>query len=300
MSDNRKKFTVYANCQSRALALTLNENKEFASKYKLTPIQAIQTLKNQDYKKILPIVQNTDLFIHQPIAQTNSRPSELTSAHLAEQIHKNAQRISFPSLYFDGYFPHLKTFNRINSVLNLVHDYFIAYLYATGRDQLETLQIIHRSKLYPKALSEGLLERSLQNLQQREKAENTDIQVTDFIKENYKKEKLFFQFNHPNRTVLNYIAESIMKQIGIDDYRLPKKGPQRLNGIIAPVYKSTYRNLNLEFDEYFRRYKSGDQRLDQTKVIAAFYKEYESLDKKVMIDQIKEAKPFVARLIDRL
>ena len=45
-------YTVYANCQGRALAKLLSQNEEFSSQYQLVPIDQVQNLSSSDIDKL--------------------------------------------------------------------------------------------------------------------------------------------------------------------------------------------------------------------------------------------------------
>ncbi len=295
---NKLKFAVYANCQGSGIAKTLLENKEFSEKYEFCTVKPIQNLKQAHYNSVVSIIKEVDLFIYQPIQETKNRPAILSSGHMIKQLKPGANIISVPSLYFDGYFPHLQSLNQISSVLNKVHDYFIAYAYAKGKTQQETLEILQSETLYPKRVSENLFQRSLKNLNQREQQENINIKVSNFIEENYRNEKLFFQFNHPSRVLLKFVATSILKQLGIEDCAIPDEGEEHLNAISTPVYLSSYKNLELGFKEDHRTYKTKEMGVvDQAKVVEGFFDAYRSQDKQFLVDHIQSKKPFIARLM---
>ncbi|MBN0989321.1 WcbI family polysaccharide biosynthesis putative acetyltransferase [Amphritea pacifica] len=294
-----KKFTVYANCQSKALARTLLENEEFRSKYEYVPIRAVQSLSEKDVNEVISVVRSIDLFIHQPVQQ-GRRPKELTSEFLLSQLHESAMSYSFPSLYFDGYFPHLQTFNGYVSVLNLVHDYFIAYLCASGFSESETFDILNLESLYPESLSVDFLKKSISNLKAKEQKFSIDIRVSDFIEQNYKAEKLFNQFNHPKRSIFKYVSECVLERIGVLSSFIDENGPSHLDAIVTPVYKSTYKNLGLSFSEDFNGYKAASQDKHQRQVISEFFDFYKTKDLKEIRTNVAAIKPFIPRLIKNI
>lgn len=296
-----KKFVVFANCQSRALAKTLLENKEFSSRYLWDYVPPVQSLNDSHIHEVLTKVRETDLFIYQPIAKSPNRPMELTSNFLLGQIKEGGKTISFPSIYFDGYFPHLQTLKGTVSVLNLVHDYFIVYACAIGLSEKKCISLINRDDLYPETLSRQLAEQSLQKLKDREIAEGIDIAVSDFIAENYIRNKLFNQFNHPKREVFKYIAEGILAKTGMTDCYINITGDSHLDMIMTPVYRSTYKNLRLEFEEDFETYGAKNNLiLKQKRVIEKLYESYRRSDPDELKSHVKNTKPFVAKIVDSI
>ena len=296
-----KKFLVYANCQSQALALTLMENKEFESVYERIYVPQVQYLGKKDIEDLLYKVSSVDLFIYQPVSNIQSRPVELSSDFLLQKTKKSAELISFPSIYFDGYFPHLQTLYGYVSQLNLVHDYFVAYLCSSGFSTEQAIEIIQSEDLYPKTISKELVEKSLLTLKKREEQFSVDIKVSSYISENYGTSKLFNQFNHPKRPVFKYVSESIMKKIGIQDFRIQEEGISHLDGIVTPIYKSTYKNLELNFNENFETYTAGKHGVqNQKSVIKGFYEFYKTKNLKQINDHICKEKPFIPKIIESM
>ena len=293
-------FVVFANCQNDALALTLLENKEFSSKYVWSKIPPIHNIKENDVADVINKVRDADLFVYQPVAISPARPIEMTSNFLKSQLKDNVISISFPSIYFDGYFPHLYPLKGLVSTLNLVHDYFITYACAMGIEEQKVLALIRKEDLYPTQVSEYLANKSIENLRNRENQNNLDIRLSEFIETNYKYKKLFNQFNHPKREVFCFIAERILAELDIENFKIELRGKGYLDGIMTPIYRSTYRNLQLEFEEDFNIYSGlNNRRLIQADVVHSFYDFYKAnMNLKELKEIVMWNKPFVAEIIE--
>ena len=296
-----KTFTVFANCQSTAIAKTLLENREFNQKYRYVPIKPVQLLRDDDAHKVCSIAKEVDLFIYQPIKSTPRRPETLTSLYLLNQLSRTAVSVSFPSIYFDGYFPHLQSLNGWVAKLNLVHDYFIAYLSSKKFLVSDICSILQNDNLYPKELSISLFNRAVNELENREINENIDIHVSSFIKENHKTSKLFNQFNHPKRKVIRFVAESILSKIDIDNFLISEEGPSHLDEIVTPIYRSTFKNLELNFHEDFELYSTlKNKEMLQKEVVSEFYDFYNKQDPEKIKESVKKFKPFIVDIVDKL
>lgn len=293
------KFLVYANCQGEGLSKTLLENSEFASRYEWVVVPPVQLLKRENIPEILSKTQSADLFIYQPISATANRPVELSSNYLIKQVKPGAITISFPSLYFDGYFPHLQELKGCKSVLNAVHDYFILYSFSIGLTIEQTIKLIQKEDLYPENVSIDLCQKSLNNLSMRESQFAVDIVVSEYIRNNYRIIKLFNQFNHPTRAVFKYLSEIILEMIGLNEPNINEAGISHLNRITTPIYRSTYNNLKLSFEEDFERYNTVPAAgLNQRKVIEMLFDSYRSLDQKDINSNILQKAPFVPELVE--
>lgn len=295
--NNKKKLVVVANCQGGALVKTLKENQEFSSAYEWISLPYIQDLNKYHISEVLEKVRLADLFLYQPISLTSNRPEELTSDFLIKQLKRDAVSLSFPSLYFDGYFPHLGTFKGHTSVLNLVHDYIIAYSCSIGLSENETIQLIQGDDLYSTEVSLQLLERSLKDLKERESRFKIDIRVSDYIESNYKYIKLFNHFSHPTKLIFKYISQKILDILTIDN-TIKSEGIGYLDAIITPIYKSTYVNLNLQFIEDFDGYKGVTGNVKTADVVFKFFELYSKFNLSEIKLHIAQAKPFIPQIVE--
>jgi len=110
---------------------------------------------------------------------------------------------------------------------------------------------------------------------------------------------LFNQFNHPKRDLFVFVARKILAAIGLDGTSLKSDGYSYLDAIMTPVYKSTYNNLNLMFDEDFDNYNAaGNVKIDQLEVIKRFFHYYRSQDLDSLKELVLSRKPFVAQMVE--
>lgn len=296
-----KKFVVFANCQSSALAKTMLENQEFSSQYQWDFILPVQNMNSSHIDEVINKARNADLFIYQPVSEAPNRPEELTSEFLLGQLKESSEAVSFPSIYFDGYFPHLQTMKGLISILNLVHDYFIVYACAIDLSEELCFSLINRDDLYPETLSLRLAEKSLQNLKEREIKECIDVAVSGFIEKNYKNYKLFNQFNHPKRIIFKHVSESILLKIGMSDYSISPLGDSHLDMIMTPIYRSTYKNLKLKFREDFETYGAKNNLiLKQKEIIRKLYDFYRKSNLEELRSHVSKTKPFIPQIVESL
>lgn len=292
-------FTVYANCQGNAIAKTLLENSDFSARYQLEAINPVQTLTSDNINDVAEKASKADLFIYQPIKSTPNRPTELSSDYLLSILKSSSTHISFPAMYFDGYFPHLQTMHGRQSVLSLVHDYIVAYCSLKKLDVQDTLRLIRSSTLYSNDLSNELCEQSLQNLEKREHASNIDIRLSGFIRNNFRKLKLFNQFNHPTRALFVHLANEIFTSIGYEN-QYSNITTEYLDDIKTPIYRSTHANLSLEFDEDFNAYNSIlGRNAPQELIVEKFLAFYAQTDQDWLKTTIQHNKPFIVDIVEK-
>lgn len=295
-----KSIVIYGNFQGGALAQILSENISFCSDYSIEKMKPVHELTIEDMEKVLLAVQHADIFLYQHVAELPGRPSSFSSDFLLQQLKPSACSVSFPSIYFDGYFPQLGTMNGIVGTLNLVHDYIIAYCYAIGLHEEQVVSLIQHDDLFSAELSRNLAERSIANLRQRETACCVDICLSDYIEENYQRYKLFNQFNHPRRILFKYLGEKVLERLEVEDSHIELDGIGYLDRISTPVYRSVYDGLGLEFEENFELYNTFQSvAVAQNDVVKGFFDCYKRIDSLELQKYIHKFKPFVPKLVDK-
>lgn len=284
-----KLFSVYGNCQSHIISHLLQKSPKFSDIYLLKDIKPVQTIQEDEIEEILNKVSTVDLLIHQEISD-NYRLKTLSTKSVTKKLKDDAISIKFPSVYFDGYFPHNASFMGIKSILDHTHDYFMIMAFINGMDVNECIDMINDEELYTKKNSIDLVTKSFEELGRRE--ENLDIKINDYIKENYLHKKLFHQFNHPDGLVLQVLVSRILSYLKISDGYDEFSGNNVILGALKlPVYRSTYKNLKCKFDEDFLHYSTLEGVMEIDEVVSRFYKCYSNIDKLKMKEHALARKP---------
>jgi Polysaccharide biosynthesis enzyme WcbI len=294
-----KNLVIFTNCQGVGLVKMLFENSEFSSAYDFLRFRGVHLLTDKDIPEVVAKVEQADLFIYQPVSAIETRPIEFTSAFLLKKLKPTAQAISMPSIYFDGYFPHLKPLRGYISVLDGLHDYILAYSCAIGLSAEQTLELINKEDFYSQKLSVALAEQSLMELKRREEEFAIDITISEFIEQNYQKMRLFNQFNHPKRMVFKYLADCILSRCNMSSPFVSEIGEPPMVDIEPPIYRSTYKNLDLQFSEDFDTYRPVSQvGLTQQTVVTEFFNFYKQQDLEFIKTHVTRTKPFVPELVE--
>ncbi|WP_445357717.1 WcbI family polysaccharide biosynthesis putative acetyltransferase [Microbulbifer sp. ANSA002] len=292
-----KKFSVYANCQSVALAKTLLSDQGFSSVYKLVEIKPVHTLDSTDINDTLNKVRDLDLFIYQPFGGRGVK--ELSSESVVTKLPENCISLSFPPLYFDGYFPQLEMLPGIQSPLNLVHDFFILKFYLDGYSEALCKERLLSENLIEETKAVNYYERSIERLYNREKINSIDLPVSDFIRTNSRSYKLFNQFNHPRKPVFEFLKNNILDRVGVRPYSsdLDWEGPGYLDGIRCPSLSCMRNSLSFDFEDdevYFAQGKI----LGLDEVIRGFYQSYDDVDRAILKNAILDKKSEVVSLLE--
>lgn len=291
LKGTRKVAVIYGNCQTLKLREILLLNPSFADKYFFVTIPAIcdynagkkarelwNTLLSHDefWKQI-------DLFLYQKVNETNRFCCELATDHIVKKLSSDCQVVSIINIFFDGYF--VQRIKNNYNIMQEIHqsglfpsgDIFVNELLEKGFSEEDILEQIRDENFIASEIIEQASDESLSELKERE--EDADIKISDYIELNYRKKQLFYSPNHPINTVLIEYARRIIRYLGLKDDEIRedivymKAGS--LKGQDIPVYPSVIKTLGLkeydrlyyinlylepellvEFEEYIKKYLS--------------------------------------------
>jgi hypothetical protein len=289
------KFTVYANCQSDALANLLLRNPFFAKEFELTRILPVHLLKKSSIPDTRKVISDIDLCISQPVSAANG--SRLSTKEVGEALGANGRMLTFPSIYFDGYFPHLIPLAGMQSVMNNAHDVNVMVLSKKGYSADEIYEIISDKGFYDSSLTQNLFTKSINELRERESANNVDILVSNYILSRHKESILFNTYNHPSNQVLMEVASQVCKMINIDNSIYSElEVPEILGAYRAKPYISTSRHLDLS-ESIDAFYQIEGQKVKHQDIVAQLVATYNKhLDDKVLSQVSKKAPSIIANL----
>jgi hypothetical protein len=208
MINNSTSFCVIGNCQSNPISIFV---EKISPQFKRVLFPAIHLIDLSKLDRIWEILDKVDIIIHQPISDSFG---ELGIESLMLK-YPDKKYVSFPSVYFDGYFPYLGYLRRpaggtVKGVLGDYHDFRVLEAFLQGKGKKEICAILNSKS--SKKVIENNINNSLERLRVRE--ELLDVKINTFIKNNVFSMKLFHVFNHPSNAVMIYIAQEIVKNLG--------------------------------------------------------------------------------------
>ncbi len=250
-----KTCLLYGNCQSDALKIYLKNIAKFCQQYKILDLPAVHLLNQSHVKQLQKHCKKLDLLIHQPISDNYKNTPELSTNYIKSIIPSSCKVISFPVCYFNGYNPELISFKSLNGQpVNAFTSYINSNIiknYAQGTSIQESLDSYNNPDYIPKVKVDKWKNEALARLALREN--NLDIIITPYIKENYKKVKLFHTYNHPNSQLLLFLCKEILKNLPgfseTDLLALPQRLHKRelLGQNRFPTYASISHHLKLKY-----------------------------------------------------
>jgi hypothetical protein len=287
-----KKFTVYGNCQARVLASVLSSSKIFKGEFEYLDIKAVHLMTPKDLEfTIEEILPQLDLFIFQPVSKKCNNDERYSTNYLLQKLKSDVISVSFPSCYFTGYNPELKRAKLIKSGVNEdefnYHDQnLIKYFLSSNIPDPESFML--SDYFYSEDFSFQAVEESIKELETRElnifdSDQQINIKISQFIRDNYQKQRLFYTFNHPSKALLIYLGKAILHFLEIEDEIAYRKDP--FAHTIHPIYKSHYQNLKLKFDNP-TAYKINNQEYQHTDYVQKNIDYYNKISKKVIEQKI--------------
>ncbi len=272
--DNRKKCIIIGNCQASQLASTLMLSVEFADNFDIVrfpPVHKISEIKVRELHELLPSV---DLLISQPISENYRKNIGLGTKTLQSKLCRGAL-ITWPVVYWDAYNPELFYFKDKNNLT--VTDEFDYHHYFIFKNYLEKRSIKEVADTFfdhgKNILLQSTADAGLSNLARKEK--DLDIKVSQYIRDNYKDNLLFFTYNHPAQKIILFIAFQILKKMNLNfdpEALLIKK--DGLNTTKYPILPSVYEKIGLRFgDENF--FKIRNEKISLLQVLKKYYSFYD-------------------------
>ena len=189
-----------------------------------------------EHPELFPIdkVKEADIFIYQPLKRENGIDTDYIQNSLLKE---DCVCISIPSAYFTGYFPdYVRDPNNKKTISNQAPYGFFPYghqqlinLILTNNYTVEEIIDISRQKDF--ILSNVILENSNISLDRLEKAEEiTDVKISDFIKMNFARFKLFHSHNHPTNFLYKEYMKRFLPVLGLDAADIDKN----------PIFETEY------------------------------------------------------------
>lgn len=249
----KKRCVFYGNCQMSVVYEFLKER--FLCEYEYTTIASWEVLK---LGIPLPVdkVKEADFFIYQPIVGWEEYDTDYIKDNILKE---SCVCISFPYIYFLGYFPDFfRDPNNEGTITNTKPWGDFPY----GQQRLMDLIMENRyslEEIVDITLKDDFISSdaiwknffySLDILKEHEKS--TKIILSDYIESNYSKIKLFHSCNHPTNKLLSVLIERVLTLMNLNPYGVENANlfkTELCGGWTNPIiYPCIAKTLNLEFD----------------------------------------------------
>ena len=207
---SKKKIAIVANCQARPLADAL---VRLSDDVDVTYISIVHLMKDNDKDDFMCALDEVDCIIAQLV--NKEYPCEFVRTDFLKANFKD-KLTSIVNLYFTAYTPEwlYMRIPEIGVLRGPMGDYHNRFILSGWKNKLSVsecaLQIENAVDL---TAYHRNTDKSLANLEKRENT--THVNITGFIRDNYKEKQLFFTFNHPSALLIVEYAKRILSHQNI-------------------------------------------------------------------------------------
>ncbi len=240
-------FSVYGNCQAESIARSLEGCAAFAEKFDYLELPPVYYMTSKKLQEFASQAANMGLLIFM-----NSHAGDFASSEIVSLLPDRCERISIPSLFFNGYNPEMAYLRQPGSVL-FYHDRIMLEC-ISDFDGFKSRLLVEED-FFPESFSKDCVDASLTELAARERKHNMDVRITDFIAEHYQQDRLFHVMNHPSVTLIREVTAMILSLLGINLNPGSVVPVGALDSWQFPIHRSHFLNLGIMFDnkpEYWR------------------------------------------------
>lgn len=274
---DKKMVFLHGNCHMDIIEEYLKSSEKFAKEYAIYPTPRICTKEKIDEKAL----KYMDVWIHEDIRNDNIFGYEYSDEYISSFVNKKTKRIVIPHLYSlgAGFFPHAKEINNKNTPL--LNGAYENGMFPYKDSVIDKCVSMHMSfeKIYEYVNEDNILSKEyivnnfdtyIDKIRQREKS--WDIKISDFILENYKNYKLFYDIGHPTNIILRKICIEILIRLGINDNSIHTD--KRLDYHEVPIYPWIRKVLKMEWNEELIRFDENAIKCMDTMNVKEYVKEY--------------------------
>lgn len=249
-----KKIAVLnANCYGRIYKKYLCQSQCFTTEYILWEVPLIHF--NEERCISNDLLRACDLYIHQDIRKDNRFGFQLSDEYILPQLKESCRIITVPNMVGMGkwMFPTGTSKPERQYRGGKVGPFFRDFVIDNAYEQFKSVKKIKKYILKEKPFSEkevkDLFSDFIMKLKEREK--NWDIMISDYILENYKTEKIFYDADHPGEGVMKEITKRIGVRLGIND--IDGEIEYKLNMFEEFVFPYIQEALGLIYEEKYVR-----------------------------------------------
>ena len=191
---------LHANCQGEALRLLLEASPAFARRFRVLHI--LNYTREQLPEALL---DGCALYLHQELG---AKWGELSSAAIRRRLPPSCQILRLPNLFFQGYWP---TWTRLPGVD--FADSLLESLLQHGLSPLDASFFYERARPAAFGPTTDIAEASLRR--EEEKERDAPIRCAPLLREYWRTEQLFLTVNHPGRRLTLFVADSVLRLLGL-------------------------------------------------------------------------------------
>lgn len=291
------RVVMIGNCQASAMAYLM----PLLSR-RIEVLAAVQVdAPDNDHDRFAAALDQADIIVSQ-VVRDDYPLAWVGRSHLTA-LYGN-KLIFFTNHFFDGYYPELCYIHDpegrrhvLPGPMDSYHYKTVIHAFQQGLSVEDAIALCDDDAFYAEHFG-GIAELSLAELRRREEA--VDIRIHDYIADTFRRERLFFTFNHPTSHLLLRTCDGILRHAGI----VPEIGyatlspEEYLKRVAKPVAGPVYRGEGMSFGNdvphtgFELIADGGDHRLGAMRdyalaeLVEAFYRLYDAHSERVLGHQI--------------
>lgn len=275
---DKKLVLLHGNCHMSIIKLFLLSSKTFSRQYSIYPNPLICENKKGKIEKA--VLESCDLWIHEDIQTDNGYSYFLSDEYIRKFIRADAVEIVIPNLFGLGraFFPQSGENHRNNVIKNGGDvngmfpraDKVIDKCIEQGMNKEDIIGFCMRDDAISWVLIEENFNRYINKMRIRE--QGWDIKIVDYILENYKQQKLFYDMGHPVNKVLEVISAGVLEKLGINGESI--FAYENLDGHEDPVYPAVIKTLGMNWDNGLLRKSLRGKRVHEDMDFRKYIEEY--------------------------
>ena len=279
---DHKMVILYGNCHIEIMKAMLQNSKKFSCIYSFYPLPVIMEIDSSILTE--DILTNCDLFLGQDIRDNNPFGELCSTSKIVSRLSSTCDIYIIPNLYGLGtmYFPqYKKDFNKhewdgfyINGKWDQFgffpfSDSIIDDFLRRGMDDNSIISQCVNGKHFSADEIEKCFDDCIKKIREREK--NWSIKCSDYIEENFKFNRLFYEPEHPTNVMFEYICQEMLKLFDISD---EVHTNINLGYYETPIYPEVKEILGLKFETEIVRMDNNERSLNAIESYAEYVKQY--------------------------
>lgn len=238
-------ISIIGNCQARPVATFL---AAICPGLSIHPAVVVHLETDDSSEKNFKNFENSELIFTQPIMD-NHPVKHLRNCELADRFRD--KMVIWPNIFFTGQCPDVVCIatekqNRVLGPLDTYHQKDILNCWLNETSAADCVKALDNQRIDDEAVS-LLVDISMKELQSRER--NLDVTISDYIAENWLRQRLFYVFNHPSSNLLFEICVRLARfcDLQTTNTLISDFYPEPLNRVIPPTLPAIKKALQFSF-----------------------------------------------------
>lgn len=250
---SKSKILFIGNCQNTGIIHFLNKSEYFEKNFEVKQYANWMLIENQCEIPMTDI-QSADVFVHQPLRPVHGCYSTdpTVEGSIGYYVKDDCVKISYPYIFSSAMWPIAQAGQGQNRWFG---GEVLDNLVSQGLSKNDIINLFLENKIdwdYNNRFN-----KSIEILKSKESI--TDVKISDFILENYKKQLLFLIPQHPTSAVFLNVANQILQKLniplleqsvieGVNDINV-EDSTYHLSSCMFPLHKSAIIDYNMEYGE---------------------------------------------------